>query len=267
MRMPSRRTGIVVLMMWAAACTRTPEVEKVAVGQDVALTKADGGVVEGTVTKRDETHVQVTTGRTTKSIPAAEIVDAVVIDAAKPAVLPRAARFHEWTVPEGTVLSLRLTSAIDSGTDDVGDEVQATLVEAVSVGRAEVLPAGSTVSGTVAAVTSSGKVKGLARIVVRFTSVAVSGRDDRYDIDATYAQTAEPTKRADATKIGIGAGAGAAIGGLLGGKSGAAKGAAIGGGAGTAAVLATKGTEVRRPAGATLSVRLEKDVDVRVPLT
>jgi hypothetical protein len=91
-------------------------------------------------------------------------------------------------------------------------------------------------------------------------------RDDHYDIDATYSETAEATKGSDATKIGIGAGAGAAIGGLLGGKSGAAKGVAIGGGAGTAAVLATKGEEIDHPAGAMLTVRLKRNIDVRVPI-
>ncbi len=128
------------------------------------------------------------------------------------------------------------------------------------------LPAGSTLEGIVAAVEASGKVKGLASITLHFTSLAAAGRDDRYDIDATYSETADTTKGSDATKIGIGAGVGAAIGGLLGGKGGAAKGAVIGGGAGTAVVLSTKGEEVERPAGARLTVRLKRSIDVRVPI-
>jgi hypothetical protein len=92
-------------------------------------------------------------------------------------------------------------------------------------------------------VEGSGKVKGRASITLHFASVAAAGRDDRYDIDATYSETAEGTKGSDATKIGVGAGAGAAIGGLLGGKSGAA----IGGGTGAAVVLGTRGKEVEHP--------------------
>jgi hypothetical protein len=122
------------------------------------------------------------------------------------------------------------------------------------------------VRGTVSAVEASAKVKGVASITLHFATVAVAGRDDRYEIDAIYSETAAPTRGSDAAKIGIGAGAGAAIGGLLGGKSGAATGAAIGGGAGTAVVLTTKGKEVEHPAGATLTVRLRKNVDVRVPI-
>jgi len=263
----SRDIGVFVLVLFAAACASQPDVDSVAVvGQDVAVIKADGGVVEGKVTSRDDKTVQVTTGQTTKSIPKAEIVDVRVVDEAKPADLPPAAKFREYTVPEGTTLSLRLATAINSRTNKAEDPVEATLTEAVWVGDAEALPAGSIVTGTVSAVEASAKVKGLASIRLHFASVAAAGRDDRYDIDATYSETAETTKGSDATKIGIGAGAGAAIGGLLGGKGGAAKGAVIGGGAGTAAVLATTGKEVEHPAGATLTVRLESDVDVRVPI-
>ena len=258
--------AVVMFLVLGVACAGQPDVDKVAIGQDVALTKADGGVVEGKVVSRDEKTVQVATGQLTKSIAKDQIVDARVIDKAKPTPLPPAARFREYTVPEGTMLSLKLATGIDSGTNRVEDPVQATLTQAVSSGRDEVLPAGSAVRGIVSAVDSSGKVKGLASITLHFTSVAAAGRDDRYDIDATYSETAESTKGEDAKKIGIGAGAGAAIGALIGGKSGAAKGAAVGGGAGTGIVLATKGHEVTRPVGATLSVRLKKSVDVRVPI-
>ena len=92
------------------------------------------------------------------------------------------------------VLALVVATAINSGTARVEDPVEATLARAVSVGGAEVLPAGSTLNGTVAAVAASGKIKGLASITLHFTSVATAGRDDRYDVDATYMETAEATK-------------------------------------------------------------------------
>jgi hypothetical protein len=259
--------AVAALLLFAAACAGQPDLDSVEVGQDVALVKADGGLVEGTVTSRDDKAVQVTTGRTTKSIPRDEIVDVRIVDETKPAAMPpAAARFREYTVPEGTILSLKLSTPISSATNRVEDRVEATLGRAVSVGSAEVLPVGSIVKGLVSAVEASPKVKGLAMIAVRFTSVTASGRDDRYDIDATYSETAEPTKGSDAVKIGVGAGAGAVIGGLLGGKSGAATGAAVGGGAGTATVLATTGKEVEHAAGTTLTVRLKRSIDVRVPI-
>ncbi len=263
-----RHLGCVLsLSLLLSACSRPPAADTVGVGQDVAVTKADGGVVEGKVDSVDDTSLHVTAGPTTTTIPKKQIVDVKVVDPAKPVELPPAAKFREYTVPAGTTLSLRLTTAINSGTSRVEDQVDAALAETVTVGGADVLPAGSVVKGTVSAVQASAKVKGLASITVQFTSVAAAGRDDHYDIDATYARTAESSKKADATKIGIGAGAGAALGALLGGKGGAAKGAVIGGGAGTAAVLSTKGQEVERPAGAMLTVTLSKSIDVRVPIT
>ena len=261
-----RDIGAFALALFAAACASQPDLDGVAVGQNVAVIKADGGVVEGTVTSRDDENVQVRTGRITKSIPTNEIVDVRVVGEAKPADLPPAAKFREYTVPGGTTLSLKLATAINSGTNRAEDRIEATLAKAVWVGDAEVLPEGSTVTGTVSAVEASAKVKGLASIRLHFATVAPAGRDDRYDIDATYSETAGATKGSDATKIGIGAGAGAAIGGLLGGKSGAAKGAVIGGGVGTAAVLATTGKEVEHRAGTTLTVGLDSNVDVRVPI-
>jgi hypothetical protein len=270
MKKMSRDMAVAALVLLAAACANQPDVDEIAVGQDVALVKADGGLVEGTVASRDDKNVQVKTGQTTKSIPKDEIVDVRLVandgDNAKPAEPPPAAKFREYTVPAGTTLSLRLRTPIDSGVNRVEDPVEASLAGPVSIGSAEVLPAGSIVKGTVSAVQASPKVKGVASITLHFESVAAAGRDDRYDIDAAYSETAEATRGADATKIGVGAGAGAVIGGLIGGKGGAAKGAAIGGGAGTTAVLVTTGKEVAHPVGTTLSVRLKRDVDVRVPI-
>ena len=267
MRQKLRCVGLATLLLSVVACGAQTGVDEVAVGQDVAVIKADGGVVEGKVASVDDKSVHLTAGRTTKLIPKDQIVEVKTVDLDQPAKLPPAAKFREYTVPAGTTLPLRLATAFNSGTARVEDRIEATLVEAVLVDDAEVLPAGSTLAGTVAAVEASGKVKGLASIRVHFTSIVAPGRGDRYDINATYAETAEATKRADATKIGIGAGAGAAIGGLLGGKGGAAKGAAIGGGAGTAVVLSTAGEEVARPVGAKLTVRLKQSVDVRVPIS
>ena len=266
MKKVSHHVGLAMLLVCAAACRSQPAVDNVEIGQDVAVTKADGGVVEGTVAAVDDQSVYLTTGQTTRVIPKAQIVDVGIVDEGQPADLPPAAKFREYTVPAGTTLSLSLATAFNSGTARVNDRVDATLAEAVSVGGADVLPAGSTLEGTVAAVETSGKVNGLASITLHFTSMAAAGRDDRYDIDATYSETADATKRADATKIGVGAGAGAAIGGLLGGKSGAAKGAVIGGGAGTAVVLSTRGEQVERPTGARLTVNLTGSIDVRVPI-
>jgi hypothetical protein len=174
--------------------------------------------------------------------------------------------FREVTVPAGTVLRVTLSTAVASDTSQVEDAVRATLQNGVTVDGLQALPIGTTLLGHVTSAERSAKVKGRASVGVRFNSIDLPGDGGRESIQtATITRGAAATKKKDATKIGIGAGAGAVIGGIMGGGSGAAKGAAIGGGAGTGAVLATRGDEVRLPAGTPLSVKLTAPLTVRVP--
>jgi len=172
------------------------------------------------------------------------------------------ASVKEVTIPSGTTLRLSLESAVASDTSRVEQPVRATLRSPVSINGQVVVPAGSEVGGVVTEAEESGRVKGRARLAMRFNSLRAGG--ERYDIRTSgYAQEAEATKKKDAVKIAIGAGAGAALGAILGG-GGAAKGAAIGGAGGTGVVLATKGKEVRLGAGAAITTRLTAPLTVRV---
>ena len=171
--------------------------------------------------------------------------------------------YKEITIPAGTALRLDLKSAVASDTSKVEDTVRAALRQSVVVKGETVLPVGTELVGTVTDVARSGRVKGRAHVAYRFSSLRHDS--ERYDIaTATIRHEAAPTKKKDATKIAIGAGAGAALGAILGGGGGAAKGAAIGGGAGTGAVLATRGDEVRRGAGADVTTKLTAPLTVRV---
>jgi len=182
---------------------------------------------------------------------------------AAPAPKPAEPLYKEVTVPAGTTLHLELKSAVASDTSKAEDPVRAVLRQAVSVDGREVLPAGTELVGTVTQVQRSGRVKGLALIAYRFDSLRHDS--ERYDIrTATISHEAKPTKKKDATKIGIGAGIGAAVGGILGGGGGAAKGAAIGGAAGTGAAVATRGDEVRMGPGSGVNTRLTAPLTVRI---
>ena len=176
---------------------------------------------------------------------------------------PAPPSFREVTLPEGTALRLELRSAVASDSSQVEDTVRATLRQDVTIDGQVILPAGTEVVGTVTEAAQSGRVKGLARVAYRFNTLRHDS--ESYAIrTATIAHEAEPTKKEDATKIGVGAGVGAAVGAILGGGSGAAKGAAIGGAAGTGAVLATRGEEVRLGPGADVTTRLTAPLVVRV---
>jgi hypothetical protein len=171
---------------------------------------------------------------------------------------------REVVIPAGTILRLRPLNSFGSDISRVEESVSARLVRTVYVNGREVLPAGSTAYGVVTEARRAGKVKGRARVGVRFTQIAP--RDgQRYRMRTrSWVAVAPGTKKKDALTIGIPAAGGAVIGGLVGGKKGAAIGAAAGGGGGTAVVLTTRGKEVRVGRAATLAVRLIEPLTVRV---
>ena len=174
-------------------------------------------------------------------------------------------RFRVVTIPAGTVLPVELRTAVGSATSHVEDPVRGTVRRAVAIDGVEAIPAGSVVAGTVTEAERSARVKGRARIGLRFSSLDTPGDAERLRIrTATYVREAESTKKKDAATIGGGAAAGAVIGGIVGGGDGAAKGAAIGGGAGTGVVLSTRGKEVSLPAGTAINVKLTEPVTMRV---
>lgn len=249
----------------AYGCASHVDVDEVPVGTAVQVVRQDGGLVEGTLSARDEKAVAVKSGKTTRSVPRTEIADVKVVAPGRPVEVPPVAKFREYLVPEGTALKLTLRTSVSSETSHAGDRIEATLTEAVRVDDVEVLPEGSVIQGTVTEAESAGKVKGRASLAIHFDSV--EARQERYPIAAGLAAEAKSTKKKDAATIGIGAGAGAIIGAVIGGGKGAATGAAIGGGGGTAVVLMTEGKPVQFGAGSHMTVHLTKPVDVRVPVT
>lgn len=179
-------------------------------------------------------------------------------------VAPAAApAMREVVIPAGTVLKVRLGSDLASDTNRVEDAVRATLAAPISVSGDVIVPAGAAIGGSVLSVQQSGKVKGRASLAFRFERLSVG--DESYDVRTErVSRVARATKRKDATKVGIGAGAGAVVGAIAGGGKGAAIGSAIGAGAGGGVVVATRGEEVRLPAGTTVTTTLAESVTVRV---
>lgn len=257
-------TIVVVSMCAAAGCDRRADIEEVPIGAEVQVTREDGGVVEGALASRDEKTVEVKAGRATKTVEREKIADVQVVTPDNPPELPPVAKFREYIVPEGTLLSLTLNTPVSTETSEVDDAVEARLADAIRIDDVEVAPAGSLVRGAVTAVKPAGKVKGRASLAMRFNTIVV--RDESYPILAGLAVEAASTKGKDAAKIIVPAIGGAIIGGIIGGDKGAAAGAAIGGGAGTAVVLATEGKPIEFGRGAAFKVTLSKPVEVRVPV-
>jgi hypothetical protein len=174
-------------------------------------------------------------------------------------------QFKEITIPSGTSLSLTLESGVASDTSKVEDTVRAKVAKPIVIDGVEAVPAGAEVVGSVTSAEQSGRVKGRASVAFRFHRL--TAWDEAHEITtARIAREAKDTKGSDAKKIGIGAGAGALVGAIAGGGKGAAIGAAVGGGAGTGVVMATRGEEVRLPAGTPVRTTLEAALTVRAPL-
>jgi hypothetical protein len=279
---------VLALALALGACSKSSALE-VAEGSDVTVQKKDGVTVAGRLVevKADQVVVETRTGeRTTvtradiatmraeiKASEAPRDLDAAAPPAATTGTAERAPQarrtpeYREITIPAGTVLPVDLQTAVGSDTSRIEDAVRGTLRRALTIDGVQALPAGTAVLGHVTAAERSARVKGRARIAMRFTRIDPPGDGERLTIQsAPIAREAEATKKQDAAKIGGGAAGGAIIGGLLGGGDGAAKGAAIGGAAGTGVVLSTRGKEVRLGPGTDLSVRLTAPVTVRVPV-
>ena len=195
--------------------------------------------------------------------PAAPAPAAPAAPAAPPP--PPAPTFREVTIPTGTTLAVELRTAVASDTSAVEDRVQGVLRRALVVDGVEVVPAGAAVSGVVTEALRSARVKGRARLALRFNSITIDDAPTAIGT-AAIAREAEGTKKEDAAKIGIGAGAGAVIGAIAGGKKGAAVGGAVGAGAGTGVVLATRGDEVTLAAGTSLTTTLTRPLVAQVPV-
>ena len=166
-------------------------------------------------------------------------------------------------VVAGTVLEVRLTRGISSGTNRTGDVFESLLERDLTIDGTIVVPRGSTVTGRLLDVKGSAKVKGRAEMTLVLTEIGVGEEQYPVQTDKIRIQ-AEGTKGRDTAVIGGAAGVGALIGGIVGGKKGAAIGAATGGGAGTAGVLMTKGKEVEFGPEQQFAFRLQQDLEVRL---
>lgn len=166
------------------------------------------------------------------------------------------------TVPSGTTLTLVLDTPLASDRNQVEDPVRARLARAVVVNGRTVIPEGSQVLGTVTTVERPGRVKGRARLAVRFHTLVLPNAASLALQTDRVTWEARGTQKKDAATIALPAAGGAIVGGAVGGAKGTAVGAAIGGAAGTAVVLASRGEELRISAGRTVRVSLRSPLVV-----
>jgi len=169
------------------------------------------------------------------------------------------------TIPESTPLKLKLEDSLNSGTNQQGDSFRATLLEPIVVGDRVVFPQGSTIEGTLAAVTPAKKgIKDSGgSLTLSFDRIS-SPAGASVAMAASYSQAAKSTKKKAGT-IGGSAAGGALLGKVLGGSTkDAALGAVLGGAVGTGVAAGTKGTEMKLDAGTQMTVTLERSITVQL---
>ena len=180
------------------------------------------------------------------------------------------------TVPAGTRVLLTLLSPISTGSAQPGNGVYLQTVTPITAGNETVIPPGSYVQGEVDRVIRPGKVKGRAELQIHFTSVtfpsgyhqSLQAQLGSAPADESAAMGKEGTikekgsKGKDVGTVAAPATTGAVIGAIANGGKGAGIGAGIGGAVGVAAVLLTRGNEVRMNTGDPIEIVLERPLQL-----
>ncbi|MDP3717601.1 MAG: hypothetical protein Q8T13_07545 [Acidobacteriota bacterium] len=162
------------------------------------------------------------------------------------------------TIPAGSELDVRLSTALTSDTAKVEDAVEATTVVDLYRGEDLIVPAGSRLTGYVSSVERASRTDRQGKLTIQFTRLIVNGRTNDARAHVTEALESDGLK-GELPRIGAGAGVGAIIGGILGGTKGAIAGILIGGGG---VVAATEGKDVHLPEGTVLRVRFDDAVQL-----
>jgi hypothetical protein len=177
---------------------------------------------------------------------------------------PPAPEFVDLTVPSDAVLGLQIERTVSSELARLEDKVDARVTRDVRVSDRIAIPAGSTVRGSVTEVDKGGRMKGRARLAIRFhTIVLADGTQLALKTDPVVREGQSPGGES-AAKVGGAAIGGAILGAILGGGKGAAIGGAVGAGAGTAAAMSNDHNPATLTAGTTVTVRMQAPVTVTV---
>lgn len=166
-------------------------------------------------------------------------------------------------IPNGTELSLRLTSPISTKTNRVGDRFTAVVTSPPRYG-------GARVEGHITSLNRSGRVTGKTELALAFDSITLAdGRQGSLDADLENIIISEQVKKVDeegriesgsrtrdsGVRGAIGAAAGAVIGGIVGGGKGAVVGILLGGAAGVGTVYIEGNNDLILDTGTEMVIR------------
>jgi len=177
---------------------------------------------------------------------------------------PPKPRFDELTVPQNSVIGIRLDAMVTSDTAKVEDKIAAHVTRDLMVAGRTAIPAGSKVEGNVTFVDRGGKFKQPARLGIKFTTLVLPDNTRLPIQTEAIFRDGESPGNESAAKVGASAAVGAILGAVIGGKKGAAIGTAAGAAGGTAAVAAGGRNDAVFASGSALTVRLTSPVTVMI---
>jgi outer membrane lipoprotein SlyB len=168
-------------------------------------------------------------------------------------------------IPIGTDITIHTDEPIDSKTSSTGQLYAATVSDDVTDAAGGIaIPAGTLAKLVVRDITTGGAVH-TPELVLDLFSITVKGQEYRVvsgDVDVSGRKSVGANKRT-AEFGGGGAAIGALLGAAFGGGKGAGIGALAGGGGGVLTQLFTRGKQVKMPAEAMLTFRLDRTLVLR----
>jgi hypothetical protein len=167
------------------------------------------------------------------------------------------------TIPQGMLIQLRTSEAVDSKRAKDGEPVQFTVIQDVTMGGVLAIPRGATVHGVITESKNvgAGDLAGSSVLALTLTSLDLGGRS--YPLSSDQFKVKSPNKAGQTVGSAVGGGLiGTIIGCAVGRGAGCAIGAGAGVAAGTAASAASPGPRAWIPAEALVTFHLTAPVTV-----
>jgi len=165
------------------------------------------------------------------------------------------------TFPPGTTVEVQTVDPVDTATDHVGDEFQATLAQPLTSAGVVVVPAGTNIYMRLTQASSSGQYKGRNELQLQLVRLEFNGREYPVTSDP-YTEAGKSRGKNTAEKVGGGAVLGAIIGAVAGGGKGAAIGAGVGGAGGGVYQGVSRVKPLRIPSETKLDFRLDQPLNI-----
>ena len=224
---------------------------------DVLVLK-DGQTLNGTLVSRDANNLVFDIAGQQLSFPSAQVKsisfgDEVTVPTANASAKASQAQVSDEvipgqvTVPAGTRVMVKMSTAVDSKKHSKGHRFTARLEADLMANNVVVAPRGSTIYGVVAEAKQSGRARGNSSLELTFTDILINSQMKPILTSAVKAVTESTGKATVGRTARL-----AAVGGLANGSKGAKNAAKVGLGAS----LLTSGNSINIPAGTILEFQL-----------